>query len=67
VTILTPCLLELAQTQAGNVMDWTQGEHPLSLTSRDSTRTELMAVLHSLVDMEGSLEGQTVLHRTDSQ
>lgn len=50
----------------GDVMAWTQGEHDLSESERDSTRTELVAILEALASMEDDVRGETVLHRTDN-
>lgn len=38
----------------------------MSMSVRDSTRTELEAVWKALIDLGPGMEGHTVLHRTDS-
>ena len=48
------------------VVTWAQGGHPTGLSTH-SLRTELNALLQSLLEMRDVLAGSTVRHRTDSR
>ena len=48
------------------ILAWSQRELLLDENSRGSVRTELEATLHALIDLADHVEGETVLHQTDS-
>lgn len=53
--------------QIQHALAWTQGELNLPEADRGSTRTELRALLEALCALEAEVQGETLLHCTDSQ
>lgn len=58
-------LRRIVDSGEDELMAWRQAEHFMSVSTRDSVRTEQQGLLRALAEMPG-LDGQVVLHRTDS-